>query len=127
MANLTLGSVALPTYISGPNIPPAGYTNPTPNGGAFSFGGGSTGADTITNAVLLAALPDGAFKSLASTTFLSVADFQAALACFRIQTGPISGASAVSPNISANKLVFDVTTTGATGIVVLAITPSIAL
>jgi hypothetical protein len=127
MANLTLASVTLPSSVSGPGVPAAPYTNPTPNGGAVAFSGGSTGADTITNAALLAILPEGAFKSLASTTFASAADFDKALAMFRLQFSAIAGASAINPNLVANKLTFDVTTTAGTGLLIIAVTPSIAL
>lgn len=130
MADLSLSAVALPAAAAGlGNVIPSSLESVYANGGVFAFANGSSGSDTVTNAVILAALDaSGLLYDLFDTTFTNISGGDSAATqaqkAFAVLGGELavsnlgiaSAASAISiACASGSKPTLALTTTGAAG------------
>lgn len=128
MAALTLTAPALPAAV-GPlaGVADGGNVNGM-NSASLEFAGGSTGADTIANADILAALPTGSrIREVFNTTFASQADLDKTLCALGFQGVTLKGGGALAFVTAApGKPTATITTTAATGYFRMALAASVS-
>lgn len=138
MAALTVAAVSLPLAAKNIGSVPANSSSPGSNGGVIAFGNGSTGADTVAGADLVAVLPRGPLKELFATTFTDIGGGDTAAVqaqkAFAILGGQLavagfglaSAASAIGLTCASGSAPnLTVTTTGASGFIKVASVNSI--